>query len=56
MECAPVWDGDDDLFDIRSLDDLDLLANLKLFTGGYALEYMIPDAPKALAARGIGAR
>ncbi|CAM5239899.1 hypothetical protein SHIRM173S_01218 [Streptomyces hirsutus] len=25
QECAPVWDGEDDLFDITSLDDLVLL-------------------------------
>ncbi len=31
---APVWDGEDGLFDVRCLDDLDLLPNLKLFTGG----------------------
>ncbi|MFF3013117.1 DUF6892 domain-containing protein [Streptomyces sp. NPDC057939] len=56
MECAPVWDGEDDLFDIRSLDDLDLLPNLKVFTGGLALAHMLPDAPGILAARGIEAR
>ncbi|MGW7194618.1 DUF6892 domain-containing protein [Streptomyces chryseus] len=56
MECAPVWDGEDDLFDVRCLDDLDLLPNLKLFTGGRALRHMIPDALEILAARGITAR
>ncbi len=56
MECAPVWDGEDDLFDLRSLDDLDLLPNLKLFTGGSALEYMMPGSLEVLAARGITAR
>ncbi|MFI9586432.1 DUF6892 domain-containing protein [Streptomyces sp. NPDC052236] len=56
MECAPVWDGEDDLFDVRSLDDLDLLPNLKLFTGGRALEHMIPGSLEILAARGIAAR
>lgn len=56
MECAPVWDGEDDLFDIRSLADLDLLPNLTLFTGGRALEYMIPGALESLTARGIAAR
>jgi hypothetical protein len=56
MECAPVWDGEDDLFDVRFLDDLDLLPNLKLFTGRRALEHMIPGSLEILAARGIAAR
>jgi hypothetical protein len=56
MECAPVWDGEDDLFDVRSLDDLDLLPNLKLFTGKRELEHMVPGALEILAARGIAAR
>ncbi|MFJ9763192.1 DUF6892 domain-containing protein [Streptomyces erythrochromogenes] len=56
MECAPVWDGEDDLFDVRRLDDLALLPNLKLFTGGSALEHMIPGALETLSARGIEAR
>lgn len=56
QECAPVWDGEDDLFDIRSLDDLDLLPNLKLFDGGSELEFMLPGSLEILAARGIEAR
>ncbi|MEU6760116.1 hypothetical protein [Streptomyces sp. NPDC046685] len=56
MECAPVWDGEDDLFDVGCLDDLQLLPNLKLFTGGRALERMVPGALEALVARGIAAR
>jgi hypothetical protein len=56
MECAPVWDGEDDLFDVRSLEDLDLLPNLKTFIGGDALEYMLPGAKQTLAARGITPR
>lgn len=56
MECAPVWDGEDDLFDLHSLDDLALLPNLKLFTGKLALKHMIPDGPEILAARGIAMR
>ncbi|MGW7456005.1 DUF6892 domain-containing protein [Streptomyces sp. NPDC054787] len=56
MECAPVWDGEDDLFDVGCLDDLELLPNLKLFTGGRDLEHMVPGALEALAARGIAAR
>ncbi|MFD9722181.1 DUF6892 domain-containing protein [Streptomyces sp. NPDC059076] len=27
--CAPAWDGEDGLFDVRSLNDLDLLPQLK---------------------------
>ncbi|MEL5957427.1 hypothetical protein AADR41_22135 [Streptomyces sp. CLV115] len=30
--CAPAWDGEDDLFDVRSLDDLALLPNLREVT------------------------
>ncbi|MFD6530587.1 DUF6892 domain-containing protein [Streptomyces sp. NPDC060184] len=56
MECAPVWDGEDDIFDVHSLDDLDLLPNLKLVTGGRALEHMVPGSLDVLAARGIAAR
>lgn len=56
QECAPVWDGEDDLFDVRSLDDLDLVPNLKLFTGEWELKHMIPDALEILAARGIAVR
>lgn len=56
MECAPVWDGEDDLFDLHSLDDLHLLPNLRLFTGALALKHMIPGAPDILAARGIATR
>ncbi|MFI6638895.1 DUF6892 domain-containing protein [Streptomyces sp. NPDC050504] len=52
-ECAPVWDGEDDLFDVRGLDDLDLLPNLKVFSGVDALEYMLPGATEVLTARGI---
>jgi hypothetical protein len=56
MECAPVWDGEDDLFDVRSLDDLDLVPNLKVVTGARALEHMVPGAKDVLAARGITGR
>lgn len=56
MECAPVWDGEDDLFDVRSLDDLDLLPNLKLFTDARSLTLTLPDALEILAARGIATR
>ncbi|MGW0606543.1 DUF6892 domain-containing protein [Streptomyces sp. NPDC002644] len=55
MECAPVWDGEDDLFDVRSLEDLDLLPNLRTFIGGRALEHMLPGATQILEARGVTA-
>ncbi|MFE6104620.1 DUF6892 domain-containing protein [Streptomyces laurentii] len=55
-ECAPVWDGEDDLFDVRSLDDLDLLPNLGVVTGARSLEHMCPGAKDVLAARGITGR
>ncbi|MFJ3666777.1 DUF6892 domain-containing protein [Streptomyces sp. NPDC090106] len=56
LECAPIWDGEDDLFDVRALDDLDLVPNLKLFTGGRALERSLPGALEILASRDITAR
>ncbi|MZE81027.1 DUF6892 domain-containing protein [Streptomyces xinghaiensis] len=56
MECAPVWDGEDDLFDVHSLDDLDLLPRLKLFNGAEMLELMLPDGLEILRARGIAVR
>ncbi|MGW7052319.1 DUF6892 domain-containing protein [Streptomyces sp. NPDC054887] len=56
MECAPVWDGEDDLFDVRSLDDLSLVPNLKLFTGARSLTLTLPDALETLAAKGIATR
>jgi hypothetical protein len=52
-ECAPVWDGEDDLFAVRSLADLDLLPNLRHITGGRALAHRVPDALDVLDARGI---
>ncbi|WP_329209301.1 hypothetical protein OG257_20035 [Streptomyces sp. NBC_00683] len=50
-ECSPVWDGEDDLFDVRSLDDLALLPNLERIT--CIAELHVPGAPEILAARGI---
>ncbi|WP_406393857.1 DUF6892 domain-containing protein [Streptomyces sp. NBC_00887] len=50
-ECSPVWDGEDDLFDVRSLDDLALLPNLERIT--CIAELRVPGAPEILAARGI---
>ncbi|WP_432103769.1 DUF6892 domain-containing protein [Streptomyces sp. bgisy091] len=52
-ECSPVWDGEDDLFDVRSLDDLALLPNLRLIDNADMLT--LPDAEDQLAARGIEA-
>ncbi|MFD1832496.1 DUF6892 domain-containing protein [Streptomyces desertarenae] len=53
MECAPVWDGEDDLFDVRSLDDLDLLPNLRLIDGGATDMLDVPGKHEIAAARGI---
>ncbi|MER5947787.1 hypothetical protein ABT127_17170 [Streptomyces sp. NPDC001904] len=52
QECAPVWDGEDDLFDIRVLDDLALLPNLRRVTGS---EFLGPELRAALTTRGIDA-
>ncbi|MFJ4716113.1 DUF6892 domain-containing protein [Streptomyces sp. NPDC088785] len=51
-ECAPVWDGEDDLFDITVLDDLALLPNLRRISGS---EFLAPDLLAVLAERGIDA-
>ncbi|MFC5956144.1 DUF6892 domain-containing protein [Streptomyces pratens] len=40
QECAPVWDGEDDLFDVTPLDDLALLPNLRRVLGS---EFLGPD-------------
>jgi hypothetical protein len=51
LQAAPSWDGEDDLFDVRSLADLDKLPNLREFCGD---EGWLPDgAAEVLAARGI---
>jgi len=50
-ECSPVWDGEDDLYDVRSLDDLALLPNLERIDNAEMLA--VPGAPEQLAARGI---
>lgn len=52
QECAPVWDGEDDLFDIASLDDLVLLPNLRRILGS---EFLSPRLRQLLGARGIAA-
>ncbi|MEU2548375.1 hypothetical protein ABZ618_23535 [Streptomyces roseolus] len=51
--CAPAWDGEDDLFDVRSLDDLDLLPNLREVTFVEDGVLAVPDAADVFAARGI---
>ncbi|MFF5501339.1 DUF6892 domain-containing protein [Streptomyces roseolus] len=51
--CAPAWDGEDDLFDVRSLDDLDLLPNLREVTFVEDGVLAAPDAANTFAARGI---
>jgi hypothetical protein len=53
QECAPVWDGEDDLFDVRSLDDLALLPNLTRIDGADSAILSVPDAAELLAARGV---
>ncbi|MEU3606710.1 hypothetical protein AB0E83_14880 [Streptomyces sp. NPDC035033] len=52
-QCAPAWDGEDDLFDVRSLDDLDLLPNLREVTFVEDGVLAVPDAAGIFAARGI---
>ncbi|MGW2838568.1 DUF6892 domain-containing protein [Streptomyces sp. NPDC001493] len=49
--CSPVWDGEDDLFDVRSLDDLPLLPNLKRIRG--ADDFWSSEMVEILHARGI---
>ncbi|APY84492.1 hypothetical protein DCW30_04585 [Streptomyces alfalfae] len=51
--CAPAWDGEDDLFDVRSLDDLALLPNLQEVTFVEDGVLAVPNAAKIFAARGI---
>jgi hypothetical protein len=53
-ECAPVWDGEDDLFDVKSLADLALLPNLRRMDGVDDTGIIaVPDRLDVLAARGI---
>ena len=54
-QCAPAWDGEDDLFDIRSLDDLALLPNLKRVTAVDDGTLVAPGRWETFAARGIEA-
>ncbi|WP_411105096.1 DUF6892 domain-containing protein [Streptomyces sp. cmx-4-9] len=51
--CAPAWDGEDDLFDVRSLDDLALLPNLRKVTFVEDGVLAVPDAADTFAASGI---
>ncbi|TXR96250.1 hypothetical protein EAO73_32435 [Streptomyces sp. col6] len=53
QECSPVWDGEDDLYDVRSLDDLDLLPNLRLISGVDDCGMGAAFDPDILASRGI---
>ncbi|MFH8518367.1 DUF6892 domain-containing protein [Streptomyces gelaticus] len=52
-ECSPVWDGEDDLFDVCSLDDLDLLPNLRRTVGARNCGLGVPFKAEILEARGI---
>ncbi|MFB8031590.1 hypothetical protein ACFC5Z_01255 [Streptomyces sp. NPDC056004] len=52
-ECSPVWDGEDDLFDVGSLDDLDLLPNLRRISGARDCGLGDPFKEEILAAQGI---
>ncbi|WP_367129168.1 hypothetical protein [Saccharothrix sp. HUAS TT1] len=52
-QCAPFWDGEDDLFDVTSLDDLALLPNLRVIHGGDEAMMAAPGAEDILKARGI---
>ncbi|WP_393059447.1 DUF6892 domain-containing protein [Streptomyces sp. LN549] len=53
QECSPVWDGEDELYDVGSLDDLGLLPNLRLITGVDNCGMGAAFDPEVLAARGI---
>lgn len=53
--CAPAWGGEDDLFDVHSLDDLALLPNLKRVTAVDDGTLVAPGKRETFAARGIEA-
>ncbi|MFF8096305.1 DUF6892 domain-containing protein [Streptomyces sp. NPDC016675] len=53
--CAPAWGGEDDLFDIRSLDDLALLPNLKRVTAVDDGTLVARGKWEIFAARGVEA-
>ncbi|WP_410622596.1 DUF6892 domain-containing protein [Amycolatopsis sp. cmx-8-4] len=52
QECAPIWDGEDELFDVSSLDDLALLPNLRRVVGA---EFLGPRSREILRSRGVAA-
>ncbi|MFB7578847.1 DUF6892 domain-containing protein [Streptomyces hydrogenans] len=54
-QCAPAWGGEDDLFDICTLDDLALLPNLKRVTAVDDGTLVAPGKWETFAARGIEA-
>ncbi|WP_228539524.1 DUF6892 domain-containing protein [Nocardia sp. XZ_19_385] len=49
-ECCPHWDGEGEQFDVASLDDLELLPNLKRVLGA---EWLAPQLQADLRARGV---
>ncbi|MCX5414964.1 hypothetical protein OOK09_24140 [Streptomyces sp. NBC_00059] len=49
--CCPVWDGEDDLHDVRSLGDLPLLPNLKWIRGAH--DFWPAELVDVLRERGI---
>ncbi|MFF5897477.1 DUF6892 domain-containing protein [Streptomyces argenteolus] len=51
FHCSPIWDGEDDLYDVHSLDDLQLLPNLKHIRG--ADDFWPPEFLEVLRERGI---
>ncbi|RSM55151.1 hypothetical protein DMH03_33770 [Amycolatopsis sp. WAC 01376] len=52
-QCSPFWDGEDDLFDVTSLDDLALLPNLRVIHDLAEAIMAVPGAEDTLKARGI---
>ncbi|WET81700.1 hypothetical protein P3102_11055 [Amycolatopsis sp. QT-25] len=55
-QCSPFWDGEDDLFDVTSLDDLALLPDLRVIYGGDEAMMAAPGAADTLKARGIAVK
>jgi hypothetical protein len=54
QQCCPLWDGEDSLFDIRSLEDVALLPGLRRIDGDEDVCMLdVPDKHAYLAARGI---
>ncbi|MGW7029231.1 DUF6892 domain-containing protein [Streptomyces xanthophaeus] len=52
--CAPAWNGEDNLFDVRSLYDLGLLSNLREVAFVEDGVRAVLDAAELVAARGSG--